>query len=169
VSKVKKVKETKKKAVKPAPKKKATKADKATLKKKFEKEPAAKKAGKAPVKKISVKEKNELTDLIVKGMQEVKGIEITVMDLRDIKNSIADYFVICCGNSDTQVDAIADSIEKEVYKATRQNPWHKEGKENKEWILLDYVDVVAHVFKKERREYFSLEELWGDATITHID
>jgi ribosome-associated protein len=166
VSKVKKVAEAKKKAVRPAPKKKA---DKKVLKKKFEKETVKKKAEKAPVRKISSKQKNELVDLIVKGMQEVKANEITVMDLRDIKNSIADYFVICSGNSNTQIDAIADAIDKEVYKSTGQNPWHKEGKENKEWILIDYVDVVAHVFNKDRREFFSLEELWGDATITHID
>jgi ribosome-associated protein len=166
VSKVKKVTAPKKKAAKPAAKKKA---DKTALKKKFEKKPSAKKAEKAPAKKVSLKQKNELIDLIVKGMQEVKASEITIMDLREIKNSIADYFVICSGNSNTQIDAIADSIDKEVYKASKQNPWHKEGKENKEWILLDYVDVVAHIFNKERREYFSLEELWGDATITHID
>jgi ribosome-associated protein len=166
VSKVKKVTEPKKKAAKPASKKKA---DKTALKKKFEKKPSTNKVEKVAVKKVSVKKKNELIDLIVNGMQEVKASEITVMDLREIKNSIADYFVICSGNSNTQIDAIADSIDKEVYKALKQNPWHKEGKENKEWILLDYVDVVAHIFNKERREYFSLEELWGDATITRID
>jgi ribosome-associated protein len=174
VSKVKKVtevKEVKKKAAKPALKKPAIKkkADKKVLKKKFEKEPAKKKTEKTPVKKISAKQKNELVDLIVKGMQEMKALDITVMDLREIKNSIADYFVICSGNSNTQIDAIAESIDKEVYKALKQNPWHKEGKENKEWILIDYVDVVAHVFNKDRREFFSLEELWGDATITHVD
>jgi ribosome-associated protein len=165
VSKVKKVTEVKKKAARPALKKKA---DKKVLKKKFEKEPAKKKVAKALVKKISAKQKNELVDLIVKGMQEVKAIDIIVMDLREIKNSIADYFVISSGNSDTQIDAIAESIDKEVYKAVKQNPWHKEGRENKEWILIDYVDVVAHVFNKDRREFFSLEELWGDATITRI-
>ncbi|HXA02182.1 MAG TPA: ribosome silencing factor [Cytophagaceae bacterium] len=177
MSKVKKATEVKKKAAaKPALKKSTIKkpiikkkADKKVLKEKFEKEPAKKKAEKAPVKKISAKQKNELVDLIVKGMQEVKAIDITVMDLREIKNSIADYFVICSGNSNTQIDAIAESVDKEVYKAIKQNPWHKEGKENKEWILIDYVDVVAHVFNKDRREFFSLEELWGDATITHID
>jgi ribosome-associated protein len=157
---------TKAKATKPAVKKKA---DKAVLKKKFEKEASKKTAVKASVKKVSTKQKNELVDLIVKGMQEVKAMDITIMDLREVKNSISDYFVICSGNSNTQIDAIADSVDKEVYKAVNQNPWHKEGKENKEWILLDYVDVVAHIFNKERREYFSLEELWGDATITHID
>jgi ribosome-associated protein len=172
VSKVKKVTAVKKKVSKVATKKPAAikkKANKADLKKKFEKEPAKKKVSKIPAKKNSPKQKNVLVDLIVKGMQEVKAIEITVMDLREIKNSIADYFVICSGNSNTQIDAIAESIDKEVYKAINQNPWHKEGKQNKEWILIDYVDVVAHVFNKDRREFFSLEELWGDATITLID
>jgi ribosome-associated protein len=170
VSKVKKGTKPKAKAkakvAKPAAKKKA---DKTILKKKFEKEPSKKTAVKPSLKKVSAKQQNELVDLIVKGMQEVKGVNITIMDLREVKNSISDYFVICSGSSNTQIDAIADSVDKEVYKAVKQIPWHKEGKENKEWILLDYVDVVAHIFNKERREYFSLEELWGDATITHID
>jgi ribosome-associated protein len=105
----------------------------------------------------------------VKGMQEKKAVDIVVLNLKHIKNAVADYFIICSGNSDTQVDSITDSIEEEIYKSSQQDPWHKEGKENKEWILLDYVDVVAHVFKKDRRAFYALEELWGDAHITHID
>jgi ribosome-associated protein len=111
----------------------------------------------------------ELRDLIVKGMQEKKGVDVVVMDLREVKNAICDYFVICSGNSDTQIDAIASSIDEEVYKATQQNPWHQEGKMNREWILLDYVDVVAHVFKKDRRSFYDLEQLWGDADVQYID
>lgn len=110
----------------------------------------------------------ELSNLVVKGMQEKKGQDIVVMDLRKVKNAFTDYFVICSGSSDTQIDAIGDSIDFEVFKARNENPFHKEGKENKEWILLDYVDVVAHVFKKEKRDFFRLEELWGDAEITEI-
>ncbi|MFN4144352.1 MAG: ribosome silencing factor [Runella sp.] len=110
----------------------------------------------------------QLCQLIVKGMQEKKAIDIVVMDLREIKNAITDFFVICTGNSDTQIDAIADSIEEEVHKITNEHPWQREGKEAKEWILIDYVDVVAHVFKRERREFYSLEQLWGDATITSV-
>lgn len=111
----------------------------------------------------------ELSKLVVKGMQEKKASDIVVLDLKKVKNAVADYFIVCSGNSDTQVDAISDSIEKEVYKASHQDPWNKEGKENKEWILIDYVDVVAHVFKKERRDFYTLEDLWGDAEAVYID
>ncbi|QHT68023.1 ribosome silencing factor [Rhodocytophaga rosea] len=110
---------------------------------------------------------DELSELVVKGMQEKKALDIVVLNLKHIKNAVADYFVICSGNSDTQVDAITDSIEAEIYKLSSQDPWHKEGQENKEWILLDYVDVVAHVFKKDRRAFYALEDLWGDAQITY--
>ena len=110
-----------------------------------------------------------LSDIIVKGMQEKKASDIIVMDLRKIKNAVADFFVICSGNSDKQLDAISDSIDAEVYKKFQENPWHTEGKNNKEWMLLDYINVVAHVFRKDRREFYALERLWGDADITEID
>lgn len=110
----------------------------------------------------------QLRDLVVKGMQEKKGQNIVVMDLRRVKNAITDFFVICSGSSDTQIDAIAGSIEEEILKVSRTFPLNREGKTNREWILLDYVDVVAHVFKKERREFYDLEQLWGDAEIEHI-
>lgn len=110
-----------------------------------------------------------LSDVIVKGMQEKKATDIIVMDLRKIKNAVADFFVICSGNSDKQLDAISDSIDAEVYKKFQENPWHTEGKSNKEWMLLDYINVVAHVFRKDRREFYALERLWGDADITEID
>lgn len=112
---------------------------------------------------------DKLSELVVKGMQEKKGVDIVVLDLRNIKNAVADYFIVCSGNSDTQVDAITDSIEEEIYKSSGQDPWHKEGNENKEWILLDYVDVVAHVFKKDRRAFYALEELWGDAHVIYVN
>ena len=86
----------------------------------------------------------ELTDLVVKGMLEKKAHDITVMDLQNVKNAVADYFVLCTANSDTQADAIADSIEKEVFVGSKENAWQKEGKQNREWILIDYVSVVAH-------------------------
>ncbi|MFC5409040.1 ribosome silencing factor [Larkinella bovis] len=111
----------------------------------------------------------ELCKLVVKGMQEKKAVDIVVMDLRDVKNAISDYFVICSGNSDTQIDAIADSVEEEVFKASQSNPWHEEGKMNREWILLDYVDVVVHIFKKDRRVFYDLEQLWGDAEIHTVE
>jgi len=110
-----------------------------------------------------------LSGVIVKGMQEKKASDIVVMDLRKIKNAVADFFVICSGNSDKQLDAISDSIDAEVFKKFQENPWHTEGKNNKEWMLLDYINVVAHVFRKDRREFYALERLWGDADITEIN
>jgi ribosome-associated protein len=112
---------------------------------------------------------DELSQLVVKGMQEKKASSIVIMNLKKVKNAVADYFIICSGNSDTQIDAIADSVEEEIYKLFRQNPWQREGRENKEWVLIDYVDVVAHVFRKDRRDFYALEELWGDAQITHVE
>ncbi|MGF1635657.1 MAG: ribosome silencing factor [Cyclobacteriaceae bacterium] len=111
----------------------------------------------------------ELSEIIVKGIQEKKGTEIVILNLKEVGNAIADFFVICTGNSDSQIDAIKESIEKEVFLATQQNPWHTEGHQNKQWVLLDYVDVVVHVFKKDLRHVFSLEELWGDAALTYVD
>ncbi|MEQ8417405.1 MAG: ribosome silencing factor [Imperialibacter sp.] len=123
------------------------------------------KKGKMPVEPKTV----ELNDLVVQGMAEKKAHDIVVLDLRNVKNAVADYFIICSGNSDTQIDAICDSVEEFVYKASKQSPWKKEGKQNKEWILLDYIDVVAHIFKKDKRDFYSLEELWGDAVITPVE
>jgi ribosome-associated protein len=121
------------------------------------------------VKKRKGANSETLSDVIVKGMQEKKASDIVVMDLRKIKNAVADFFVICSGNSDKQLDAISDSIDAEVFKKFQENPWHTEGKNNKEWMLLDYINVVAHVFRKDRRAFYALERLWGDADITEID
>jgi ribosome-associated protein len=112
---------------------------------------------------------DQLSQIVVKGMQEKKGEDIVVMDLREIQNAVADFFVICSGNSDTHIDAIAESVDAEVYKTDKQNPWHREGYTNKTWILLDYVDVVVHVFDKNRRDFYQIESLWGDAKITKYD
>lgn len=120
-----------------------------------------------PAKKKAVE--TNLVDLVVKGMQEKKGHSITIVDLRNIKSAVADYFVICSANTDTQIDAIRNSVEEEVYKASGQEVWMKEGLQNREWILLDYADVVAHIFRTDRREFYGLEDLWGDAEITVLD
>ena len=109
-----------------------------------------------------------LSKIIAKGMQEKKAIDIVIMDLRHISQAVADYFVVCSGNTTNQVDAITDSVEEVVYKDTDELPYRKEGKENKEWILLDYIDVVVHIFRKDRREFYALEDLWGDAKFTNI-
>ncbi|UZD24737.1 ribosome silencing factor [Algoriphagus halophytocola] len=110
----------------------------------------------------------ELSKVIVKGMEEKKASDIVLMDLRDIKNTVTDFFVICSGNSDTQLEAIADSVEEQVYKAGEGNPWKSEGKNGQQWILVDYVNVVAHIFLKDKRSFYGLEDLWGDAKVTRI-
>ncbi len=117
--------------------------------------------------KVSIDSK-QLSEVVAQGMLEKKGVDVIILDLRKVKSAVTDFFVICSGNSDTQVDAITDSVEEEVYKRLGQDPWHKEGKENREWILLDYVDVVVHVFKKDRRQFFALEDLWGDAEVIKV-
>ncbi|MCC5929286.1 MAG: ribosome silencing factor [Cyclobacteriaceae bacterium] len=121
---------------------------------------------------ISNKDKTtaeQLSNIVVKGIQEKKGSDIVMLNLQKVGSSVADYFIICTGNSEAQIDAIRESIEKEVHKETRQHPWHIEGLQNKQWVLLDYVDVVVHIFQKDIRTYFSLEDLWGDADLTYID
>ena len=120
-------------------------------------------------KKKPVRASKKLSEVIVKGMQERKALDIVVMDLREAKNAVADFFVICSGSSDKQLSAIADAVDEEVYKTLKENPWHIEGKHNKEWLLIDYTTVVAHIFKRDKREFFALEKLWGDAEITRIE
>jgi ribosome-associated protein len=107
-----------------------------------------------------------LASLVLEGMHDKKGMDIRLLDLRHVSNAVVDYFVICSGNTDTQVRALMQSIEEQVEKQRGEQPWMKEGMTNGEWIILDYVDVVAHVFKKNKRDYFGIEELWGDAKVT---
>jgi ribosome-associated protein len=106
---------------------------------------------------------NKLAEVVVLGMQEKKGNEIVKLDMREVNATISDYFVICHADSNVQVNAIAQSVEEEVFKAFGQNPWHKEGQGNGEWILLDFVDVVVHIFKTDTRSRYRIEDLWGDA------
>lgn len=117
-------------------------------------------------------EKVVSTDLliteIIKGIEDVKGENIRILDLRDIENTVCDYFILCDGNSNTQVNAISSSIQKNVSKSLKEKPWHVEGESNAEWVLLDYVNVVVHVFQKHLRTFYNLEELWGDAKITDV-
>jgi ribosome-associated protein len=105
---------------------------------------------------------------IIKGIEEVKGNDIEILDLRAIDSAVCDYFVICNGNSNTQVNAIVGSVQKLVSKEIKDKPWHVEGMDNSEWVLMDYVSIVVHVFQKQIREYYNIEGLWGDAKITTI-
>lgn len=106
---------------------------------------------------------------IIKGIEEVKGKDISILDLRDIENTVCDYFIICNGTSNTQVNAIVNSVQKFVSKSLKDKPWHIEGQDTAEWVLMDYVNVVVHVFQKHIREYYDIEGLWGDAKITEIE
>ena len=105
---------------------------------------------------------------IIKGIEEVKGNDIDILDLREIDTAVCDYFIICNGNSNTQVNAIVNSIQKIVSKELKDKPWHVEGTDNGEWVLMDYVNIVVHVFQKQIREFYNIEGLWGDAKITSI-
>ena len=115
------------------------------------------------------KETDQLITQIIKGIEEVKGQCIEILDLRDIENTVCDYFIICNGTSNTQVNAIVNSIQKIVSKSLKENPWHVEGSNNAEWVLLDYVHVVVHVFQKHIREFYDIEGLWGDAKFVKIE
>lgn len=111
---------------------------------------------------------DDLIAVIIKGIDDVKGENVQLLDLRDIDNTVCDYFVICSGNSNTQVNAISGSVQKVVSKELKDKPWHVEGQNNSEWILMDYVNVVVHIFQKHVREFYDIESLWGDAKITQI-
>lgn len=115
------------------------------------------------------KETDQLITQIIKGIEGVKGQDIEILDLREIENTVSDYFIICNGTSNTQVNAIVNSVQKTVSKSIKENPWHVEGSSNAEWVLLDYVHVVVHVFQKHIREFYDIEGLWGDAKIVKIE
>lgn len=110
----------------------------------------------------------KLIDTIVAGIQDVKGKNTSILDLRETGSSICDYFVICDAESDTQVSAIANSIEKQVVEELKEKPIHKEGFENASWILLDYGDIIVHVFQIESRQFYNIEDFWSDAVTTEI-
>jgi ribosome-associated protein len=116
-------------------------------------------------KKIEEDKLAELTDTIVEAMQEKKANDITILDLRNLNTRVVDKFIICHADNDRQVEAIARNVEEEVEKKLKDRVWHREGYENREWILLDYVNIVVHVFLGEKRDFYALEELWGDAEI----
>jgi ribosome-associated protein len=112
---------------------------------------------------------DQLITTIISGIEEVKGKEITILDLREIDNTVCDYFIVCEGTSNTQVNAIVNSIQKQVSKSLKDKPWHVEGTDNAEWVLMDYVNVVVHVFQRHIRDYYDIESLWGDAKTTQIE
>ena len=108
---------------------------------------------------------NNLLNSIIEGIKNKKGNNILSIDLREIENSVCDYFVICNADSNTQVKAIVDGVEDYVNKNTGEKVWKKEGLENSQWILLDYSSIVVHIFQTEYRDFYKLESLWADAKI----
>ncbi|CAI9428963.1 ribosome-associated protein [Candidatus Ornithobacterium hominis] len=112
---------------------------------------------------------NPLLHQIIDSIQDVKGEDITILDLREIDNAICQYFVICSGNSNTQVSAIASMVEKKVRNELKERPLQVEGKDNAQWVLLDYASIVVHVFQKHIREYYDIESMWGDAKKINIE
>ena len=111
---------------------------------------------------------NKLIEKIVIGISDVKGQDIEMIDLRKIENRICDFYIICSGNSNTHVSAILESVKRKVSKTLKEKPSHTEGEENAEWILLDYINVVVHIFQKPIRDFYRIEELWGDCKINTI-
>ncbi len=183
----------KKSSTKTSSAKKAT-SKKVSVKKGTAKKAVAKKKVKAGVKKIATKKivkkvlvKKEvspkkitakttkvksaaqlLVDAAVEGILEVKGRNISILDLRKIHNRVCDYYIICQADSSTQVNAIAGSVEVMVKKRIGERPYHTEGFQNSEWILVDYVTVVVHIFQSHIREFYKLEALWADAEVTKV-
>ena len=118
--------------------------------------------------KKELKTSDILANIIISGMREIKAKEIMSLDLRNIETSVCDFFIVCHGTSSTHTSAIADSVIEETLKSIKEKPWHKEGLTNGDWILLDYGNVVAHIFQKETRDYYNIEKLWSDADIQLI-
>lgn len=114
-------------------------------------------------------ETDTLLSHIIEGIEEVKGEDINILDLREIENNVCQYFVVCSGNSNTQVRAISSSVQKVVSKTLHEKPWHVEGQETSDWILMDFVDVVVHIFQKHTRLHYDIESLWGDAKQTLVE
>ncbi|MBA3663601.1 MAG: ribosome silencing factor [Bacteroidetes bacterium] len=128
-----------------------------------------KKQTKRPKKTATKEQTSGLLDSIVEGMRERKAKNIMILDLSEIENRVCDFFVICDADSKTHVNSIADSVEDTVLKLSSEKAYHSEGHQNGEWILVDYINIVAHIFLKEMRDYYNLEALWGDAEVTLIN
>jgi ribosome-associated protein len=110
-----------------------------------------------------------LSDEIVSALLDKKAKDPVLINFTKIQNYIADFFIICHGTSKTHVEALADNVIMNVKKKTGQIPWHREGFENAEWILIDYSDIIVHIFQENPRNFYNLEQLWADAEITRIE
>lgn len=119
--------------------------------------------------KIKTVDSEAMAAVAVQGLQEKKGLDIVTIDLRGLGSAFTDFFVICHGSSNRQIDALADSVEDEMRKVLNERPTHREGSEVAEWVLLDYYNVVIHIFSKPNRDFYALEELWGDGIVKKHD
>lgn len=119
-------------------------------------------------KKVPASKQYSIADVVIDSIQDKKGEDIVVLDLQKVPDTITDYFIICHADNTTQVRAIANNILDAVEQKTGNAPFSKEGFSNAEWILIDYLNTVVHVFYKEKRTFYQLEELWHDAQIKKI-
>lgn len=110
----------------------------------------------------------ELALCVVNAIQDKKGENIKLLDLRSLDNAVSDFFIICEAKSSPQINAIFENIDEKVKKQINDDPFQVEGREASTWILMDYVDVVVHIFKPEAREFYRLEALWADANIKNF-
>lgn len=115
--------------------------------------------------KKKLNEQDQQRETIIEAIADKKGQDITILDLRKINEAVTDYFIICHGDSTRQVNAIAENILEKVKKKLNTRPWHSEGLKSTDWVLLDFVDIVVHVFYREKRYFYQLEELWNDAEV----
>jgi len=120
-------------------------------------------------KKIQNDNTEQLVGSIIEGIQELKGKSVVKIDLKEIKNTICDYFIICEGDSNVHVSAIADSVERFAFLQLKEKPRHIEGLENAHWVLLDFFGIVVHIFQSEYRNFYKLEDLWSDGKLVKID
>ena len=120
------------------------------------------------MRKTDIADNEHLLAVILEGIQQKKGYDIVKVDLTVLENTFCQFFVICHGNTNVQVGAIAESVEERVREVFQLKPWHREGFENAQWVLLDYGDIVVHIFQKEYRDFYNLEELWADANVEKI-
>ena len=110
----------------------------------------------------------KLVDTIINALKDLKAVDIVSVNLKEVSGAVCKYFVICDGTSSTHVTSLADHVQNETSEKLNEKVWHKEGHQNAQWVLLDYADVVVHIFQREYRDFYQLDQLWADAKITRI-
>ena len=120
-------------------------------------------------KKKAIDSIDLLTEAVKEALLDKKAKDPVILDFRKLNSSLCDSFIICHGTSRTQVEALADGVIRDVKKKTGLSPYHREGFENAEWILIDYADIIVHIFQESKRDFYNLEQLWADAEIVNLD